>query len=249
MISRGGVRHTIHFLLPGMSASGLLNRGAPLSFNRALSYTRRRPLSWRIEPVPLRLLPLLLLCVVGCSTLRTTDPARTATEQYLVNEAAARSVDQLATTPLRDRLVYVDTTYLIGSEKPEAEQLFLVGQLRTRLLESGARVTADRSAAQVILEVRASAVGVDKLETLFGFPAVAVNSGSAANVPLLTPELAIVKRLRQKGYASIAYVAYWRDTGEIVTSSGPFLGKTSREDFWIFGFGPRTVGDIPPANE
>jgi len=33
------------------------------------------------------------------------------------------------------------------------------------------------------------------------------------------------------------------------TANGAFdvVGRSQREDFWILGFGPRTVGDIPPA--
>lgn len=191
-----------------------------------------------------------LICVVvltaGCSTLRTTDPARTASEQYLLNQAAEISVGKLITSSLRDRLVFVDTTYLIGDKYPKEENLFLVGELRRRLLEVGARLSSDRNAAQVIVEVRSLGVGIDRIDSLIGIPALAVPAGS---VPFVTPELAIVKRLRQRGYASVAFVAYWRDTGEIVASSGPFLGKTERDDFWFFGFGPRTLGNIPPAKD
>lgn len=127
----------------------------------------------------------------------------------------------------------------------------MVAELRAMLLQAGARLTDLRSDADAIVEVRYGGIGIDRLETLFGIPSMAVPAGNtdAANVPILTPELAIVKRLRQKGYASVAYVAYWRTSGEIVTSSGPFVGRSEREDFWILGFGPRTVGDIPPAKK
>jgi hypothetical protein len=192
---------------------------------------------------------LFLLCIFasGCSNLRTTDPKQTATEQYLLNQAAQRSVEQLVTNPVRDRLIYVDTTWVIGDKYPREENLYLVGELRARLLEGGARLTSDRSEAQVILEVRSLGVGIDRLDSLVGLPSLSLPAGG--NVPVVTPEIAIIKRLRQRGYASIAYVAYWRDSGEIVASSGPFLGKTERDDFWILGFGPRTWGTIPPAKE
>lgn len=192
---------------------------------------------------------------LSCSTLRTTDPGRTATEQYLLNLAAQRSVEKLVTNPVRDRLVYVDTTYLIvntthliGDKYPKEENLFLVGELRAKLLESGARLTNDREAAQVVMEVRSLGVGIDRQDSLLGLPSLSL-PGAGAGVPMVTPEIAILKRLRQRGYASIAYVAYWRDSGEIAASSGPFLGKTERDDFWILGFGPRTWGTIPPAKE
>lgn len=195
---------------------------------------------------------LLLACGMGgCSTLRTTDPAQTATEQFLLSEATRRSIQQLTATPLRDRLVFVDPSYALRGEYAAPELLFMVAELRAMLLQAGARLTDQRAEADAVVEVRYGGIGIDRLETLFGIPSVGVPAGNstAANVPILTPELAIVKRLRQKGFASVAYVAYWRTSGEIVTSSGPFVGRSEREDFWILGFGPRTVGDIPPAKK
>ncbi len=197
------------------------------------------------------LLVLVLTLAGGCSTLRTTDPPRTATEQFLMNEATRRSIDQLMTTSLRDRLVFVDTNFIIGSKYPADEYLFVAAELRSRLLQGGARLTNDQAKAQVVLEVRAVGVSIDRLETIIGIPSIALPSGvtGSANVPILTPEIAILKTLRQKGYSSIAFVAYWKDTGEIVASSGPFLGKTRRDDWWILGFGPRTISNIPPGKE
>jgi hypothetical protein len=201
-------------------------------------------------PFPSAQIPLLaaLGLSVGCSTLRTTDPARTATEQFLLNEASRRSVEQLSALPLRDRLCFVDSSYTVRGEYTAAEYLYLIGELRSRLLETGARLTDDRTKADCIVEMRVVGVGIDRIDTLFGIPGIVLNSGTGtASAPILTPEFAIIKRLSQKGFAAVAYVAYWKDSGEILTSSGPFVGKTSREDFWILGFGPRTVGDIPPA--
>lgn len=199
----------------------------------------------------LHLLLAMTPAIAGCSTLRTTDPARTATEQFLLNEASRRSIEQLGAAPLRDRLVYVDDQYIVRGEYASPELLFVIAELRAKMLEGGARMTAERSKADVIVEARVVGVGIDRLESLFGIPSVALPQGASGSatsgLPLLTPELAIVKRLRQDGYASIAYVAYWRDSGEIVTSSGPFVGRSKREDFWILGFGPRTVGDIAPT--
>ena len=67
---------------------------------------------------------------------------------------------------------------------------------------------------------------------------------AASSGLLVTPEIAILKTIKQKGYAGVAMVAYWADTGELIASSGPFVNVTHREDFWFFGFGPRITGDI-----
>ena len=74
---------------------------------------------------------------------------------------------------------------------------------------------------------------------------------AGAGVPvasIVTPEIAITKSVKQIGFASVAYVAYWADTGEVVDSSGPSVGKAFRDDWWLFGFGPRTIGTIPPVD-
>ena len=188
----------------------------------------------------------------GCATIRTTDPPHTATEQFLLSSAAQAAVDQVSADTLRDRIVYIDTTYLTTAWQTAPELSFLTGQFRAKLLEGGARLADRREAAQIILELRSGGVGIDRLEFLLGIPSIGLSSlagaaSAAAAAPLITPELALLKSTRQYSFASVAFVAYWADTGELLTSSGPFVGKRYREDWWILGTGPRTVGDIPPT--
>jgi len=192
----------------------------------------------------------VMLLVGGCATIRVTDPPRTATEQFLLTGAAESAVDQLSADALRDRIVYIDTTYLTSAWQTAPELSFMIGEFRAKLLKGGARVAPNRDKAQIVIELRSPGIGIDRLEFLLGIPSVAVPTvagGAGAAAPLITPELAILKSTRQYGFASVAFVAYWADTGELLASSGPFVGRTFREDWWIFGTGPRTVGDIPPA--
>jgi hypothetical protein len=182
--------------------------------------------------------------MVGCATVRTTDPPRTATEQFLLSQAIVRAVEQLSAAPLRDQVAFVDATYL---ENTPAEKAFVVGEVRSFLLNRGVRLTAKREEAKVIIEVRSGGIGIDRYDWLFGIPPVAIPFTSSGGVPVTTPELALFKNQRQRGFASVAFVAYVAATGEIIASSGPGLGRTRRADYWIFGTGPRTVGDIPPA--
>jgi hypothetical protein len=207
-----------------------------------------------IQRRPLALVPSLILFTLplagGCATIRITDPPRTATEQFLLTSAVQSAVDQVSADTLRDRSVYIDTTYLTTAWQTAPELSFMIGQFRTKLLEGGARLASKREEAQIVLEVRSGGVGIDRLEFLLGIPSIglgALASGVAAagGSTLLTPELAILKSSRQYSFASIAFVAYWADTGELLISSGPFVGKRYREDWWVFGTGPRTLGDIP----
>ena len=200
--------------------------------------------------------------VGGCATIRVTDPLRTATEQFLMSEAVNRAIAQLNFDALRDRKVWVETAYLSGTEVvivsgevrqklfTSPEQAFATGVVRERLLQSQARLVAERKEADVVLEIRSGGIGIDRTENLIGIPAgVFTSPEGPGGLPLVTPELAIIKTTRQRGFASLAFVAYRVDTGELVTSSGPFVAKTLREDWWLFGTGPRTVGNIPTTEQ
>jgi hypothetical protein len=203
-----------------------------------------------------RFLAIFLLLVLawamgaGCATIRTTDPPRTATEQFLIREAAAISIRQLSFDPLRDRTVYLETTFLSSIDNPSTDISYLLGEMRARILTSGARLMNRREDAQIILEVRSPGMGIDRIEYLLGIPGLYLNQAvSSTGVPVATPELSIIKRSRQFGIAGVAFVAYWRDTGELVYQSGPFIGRTLRDDWWFFGLGPRTSGNIPPTEK
>lgn len=214
---------------------------APGSVDRACRATRG---------VPMLAVLLVLLCALqpACTaTIRTTDPARTATEQFMLSTAAQRAVEQLSVEGLRGRTVFVDSQYFAASESA-----FVLGELRARLLMNGAQLLPKREDAQIVLEVRSGGVGIDRSDFLLGVPSLVFGAGDsdgiAARTPLATPEIALIKNQHQLGLASVAFIAYWKDTGEVVMASGPAIGRTTREDWWIFGLGRRTIGDIAPTD-
>ncbi len=207
---------------------------------------------------------LLLLLCGGCTTVRVTDPPRTATEQFLISGSISEAVNALSMDGLRDQLVYLETAYLTGDPppssgvrnqiidrtRPNQDFTFLLAELRARMLREGVRLTETRDEATVVVEARTGGVGIDRYEFLLGFPSVWVTgSVGTGEVPVLTPELALLKSTRQLAYSSVAFVAYRTKGGELVSQSGPFVGKRMRADYWILGTGPNTVGDIPPAEK
>jgi hypothetical protein len=197
------------------------------------------------------MLMLLLTFVAGgsggCASIRVTDPARSATEEFLENVATTMAVDKLSTAVLRDRKVYVETTYLTASTQPSNEHQYLLGELRSKLLLNGVRLVDHREQAEIVMEVRSQGISIDRVEFLLGLPASSVGGIFTGGVAASTPELSIIKTTKQHGFASVAYIAYWADSGEVVASSGPFVGYTIRDDWWFFGWGPRTIGNIAPA--
>lgn len=180
--------------------------------------------------------------VGACASNRVTDPPRTATEQFLLSKAASEAVEELSFDVLRGRRVFVDTSYFAASE-----QAFVLGEVRAKLLLAGVQLARDVEEAQVVLEVRSGGVGIDRNDFLLGIPSLQLAPGqnAATSAPLVTPELALLKNRYQTGVASVSYVAYWADTGEVVASSGPFIGRSVRDDWWFFGAGPRSTGNIP----
>jgi hypothetical protein len=207
---------------------------------------RRKPTGW--DPVCRKAAGMLVLALCGCATQRVTDPERTATEQFLISEAVIEAVAPMSFDMLHGRQVFVDDRFFGSSDKA-----FVLGELRAKLLLAGVQLTFDVRDAEIIVEVRTTGVGIDRYESLIGIPAIGAVAGSAATtsgVPagIVTPEVAIVKETRQVGFAGVAYVAYWANTGEVVASSGPSVGRSYRDDWWLLGFGPRTLGNIPPVD-
>jgi hypothetical protein len=190
----------------------------------------------------------LLLVLAGCATQRVTNPEKTATEQFLLSKAVADAVEPLNFDVLHGRKVYLDDRFFGAPEKALA-----LGELRAKLLLSGVQVAPDAKEAEIILEVRSGGIGIDRYDSIIGIPSIGAPSAAtsaATSIPtigIVTPELAIMKETKQISFASIAYVAYWADTGEVVASSSPSLGQAWRDDWWILNFGPRTVGTIPPV--
>ncbi len=170
--------------------------------------------------------------VGGCTAARVTDPERTATEQFLLSQSAVEAVSKLTFDPLRGRRVWIDTQYFAAADAP-----FVLGQLRAKMLVDGVRLMEEREAAQVVVEVRSGGVGIDREGFLIGIP------------PVVGYELSIFRNLQQHGIAEVAYVAYWRETGEVVAASGPFIGRSVRDDWWYVGVGPWSRGDIPPVRD
>lgn len=193
-------------------------------------------------------LTLVLMTGAGCSTVRITDPSRTATEQFLLSGAAAEAVNRLNFDTLRGRTVYVEDGYFGASEKE-----FVIGLMRARMLLQGVRIAEVRENAEVVLEVRSGGVGIDRYGFLIGLPASVIPASvwtgneDGSSYPVATPELSLLKNVDQRALAGVAYVAYWRDTGEVVATSGPYVGRAFRDDWWYFGVGPNSNGDIPPV--
>ena len=170
--------------------------------------------------LPLRLvavglkLTVTALLLSGCTTIRSSDPQRTATEQLLISTAADHAAETLALDIPKDKLVFVDAANFEGYDSKYA-----IGTIRDRLLRTGQRLVDDRGKADVIVEIRAGALSVDDRAFLIGVPQLNVPIPLAGQ--LSVPEVALYKRDTQQGVAKFAATAYDAKHGGLLASSRP----------------------------
>jgi hypothetical protein len=178
---------------------------------------------------------------LGCGTTRSSDTARTATEQLLISDAIDRAVQTINVQSLAGQSVYLDDSRL----GDVIDRNYLVSTLRQHLLASGCALRTERDQADFIVEARAGAIGTDRNDLLFGIPSMNVPQILPMQpMPAAIPEVPFAKRRDQRGIAKIAVFAYHRETGMPVWQSGIAHQESSANDVWILGAGPFQRGTI-----
>jgi hypothetical protein len=164
----------------------------------------------------------------GCTAIRTTDPARTATEQLLLSTAVDHALQAQSTNFMvfANRKVFLDTTYFDSYDSKYA-----IGTIRDALSRAGALLEDNATNSDIIMEARSGALSTDDATYLFGIPSIGVPVPLAG--PLQTPELAFYKSDKQHSTAKIALVAFARESRAHVYSSGPLDGKSYDKHFKI----------------
>jgi hypothetical protein len=181
---------------------------------------------------------LLVFAAAGCGTTKWSDTSRTATEQLLLSTAVDRAIDNIDFRPLADKYVFVDPQYLDC-----VDNKYVLSTLRQHMLAEGCVLMPEPGSADIVVEVRAGAVGTDHHDVLVGIPAISVPAGGMVGVPSI-PEIPFAKTTAQKGVAKIACFAYNRETGQAVWQSGAFPIVSTAKDSWFLGTGPFQRGTI-----
>ncbi|MBY6264404.1 hypothetical protein EI613_21150 [Azospirillum sp. 412522] len=165
------------------------------------------------------------LGLAGCSTSHVTTPARSATEQLLISTAADQAAERLAGQMAVKGSVYVDAAGVEGYDTKYA-----VATVRDALLRHGAAMAQSRETAATIVELRVGALSVDSESSLLGIPSIDIPmpvGGSSS-----TPEISLFKKELTQGVAKLAATAYDRNSGALVSSSGPQYGFSNRAE-WV----------------
>jgi hypothetical protein len=181
---------------------------------------------------------ILLVLSTGCVQTRLTEPKRSAIEQLLISTAADRALDRSALMSLAERKVFVDAAYYESEDK-----LYVIGSVRDVLSQSGALLVPERGQADLIVEPRSGALSIDSTESIVGLPSIPVAIPFAGAVQ--TPEVFIFKSERQFSTAKLALLAYERESGRHVHSSGPLVGRANLRYYRFLGYVNLTRTDIP----
>jgi hypothetical protein len=187
---------------------------------------------------------LLAIVASGCTQVRETEPAQTATEQLLFSTAVDRVCDALAIQLPVGSKVYVDAGYV-----DDTGSKYLLATLRDRILRKGGKLVTEREKADLVFEPRVGALSVDRKKFLVGIPGFTIPIPLAGPFPF--PELALYRSDRQQGVVKLALTSYDAASGSLHQSLDPAYAFSQRTDWTVlFFFGWQDNDLMPdPANQ
>ena len=164
---------------------------------------------------------------LGCTSVRETQPERTATEQLIMSGAVIDAAGQIQSEAIKGKKVALDVTYL-----KSVDVEFTKGELRDRLLQLGALLVVDPAQAEIIVEARSGGLGIDESKTNIGIPPIPIPVPAVGTFQ--TPSLYVYKYHRQEGKSAIALTGIDVVTGKHLFSVRS-LGNAVHSDLSLIG--------------
>lgn len=158
---------------------------------------------------------LAILCLPACTTMRSTDPERTATEQLLISTAADKQAQSLDFGVPAGKRVFIEAANFEGYDAKYA-----IAAIRQQALVKGLRLTDEKKDAECIIEIRAGALSVDQRDMLVGIPKFDLPVPLAGGA-FTFPEIALYKRDTQQGIAKFSTAAYDAKDGRLIATASP----------------------------
>ena len=174
----------------------------------------------------------ILACLLGgctfSSQLTPTQPA--GVTQQLVVRSLERALGSLDLGRFVDRAVAVDIYQQAGNEA------FVKAFVAAWLEAHRVRVTAIQP--ELKLRVLVSVLGTDRAENFIGVPGI---QAPVLNVP--TPEIALFKRVRNRGQAEVSIYTFDDATDKFVERTPTGVGLAKQGDYTILVLITFTVSD------
>jgi hypothetical protein len=185
------------------------------------------------------LVAIAMLPVLGCASSRTSNTARTATEQVLLSNAVDRSLSNVSFDQMSGRKVFIDDKYLDSVDKA-----YVMGSLRHKTLAAGAFLAKGVDDCDLVLEPRSGGVGTDTEDSFIGIPSLSV-----PGLPISLPDVKFVSRNTQIGTAKLGLVAFDPKTGASFGLGGQSTAVTKHDDMYVLGMGPFRSGAVRQERE
>jgi hypothetical protein len=183
----------------------------------------------------LMILSTVSLAIFGCTSTRTTDTARTGMEQLLISNAIDQTLQKATLPPLSGRTVFLDGQYLDSVDKG-----YIMGTMRQKLLNDGAKLVDKKEDSEITIEVCSGGVGTDNVDSFVGMPGMAM----PGPLPLEIPEVRLYEKTSQFGTAKLALFAYATKSGQKIYDSGTALARANDSRWSVLGIGPFQSGSV-----
>lgn len=169
--------------------------------------------------------------LIGCTSTRQTDTARTAREQLLISNAVDQALSKVDFSSFQGQKVLVEEKYLDCTDKG-----YVIGSIRHRLMLNGAQIASKPEDADIVMELRSGAVGTDDADSYLGIPQIVLPG------MLTLPEVKMVTRNRQTALAKIGMVAYEAKTNRLLGAGGVSSSQSDDNNLYVMGVGPIQSG-------
>jgi len=165
----------------------------------------------------------LVAAMSGCLnvTSRSTNSARTGTEQLLMTGATDQAIGSIDFSPLAGRAVFLNpATAATDSD-------WINFSLRRAMARQGVLLAAEKDKADVIVESAIGAYGTDEVDKRVSLP----SGFSVGMLPLPLPtgvntnESGLYRRQRQNSVVKLALFAYDATTRHMVWDSNTIIGQ------------------------
>ena len=181
----------------------------------------------------------LMLCgflafgLLGCASTKTSNTARTATEQLLISNAVDQALDKMDFRAFSGHTVFLDDRYVDCLDKQ-----YVIASVRHHILHQRAILVTKPEEAEVLVEMRTGVVGTDIADSFLGIPEVTVPG------MLTLPEVRVLTRQVQTGTAKLGIVAVDAKTKEVLGEGGMSLARSDNNSWFVAGIGPFKSGSI-----
>lgn len=172
---------------------------------------------------------------------RITEPKRSAVEELLLSTAADQAIGKATLDFVNGKKVWVEDKYFEAEDKEDRG--YALGAIRDALSANGALLVGAMTNAEMIVEARNGALSTDSSSSIVGLPSTPLPIPFAGTFQ--TPELSLFKSQKLYSVSKVALLAYERDSGKHVKSSGPLDGYAHHHYYTILSYFKWTSTSLP----